>query len=163
MENILRKRRSVRVFSERVIEKKLLEEICLDGLQAPSARNTRPWEIVIIQEKEKLKRISELRAPWKCLQGAAAAIVISAKKDDYYQQNCAAMAENMLISATEKGIGSVWLGLYPHIEESEMLRLLLKCPEGIQPFCVIALGYPEAEDVFYEKAVEKEKIHWEKW
>ena len=156
-------RRSVRSYNGQNIPEEDLAVLCEAALSAPSARNTRPWELFVIRDKEALHTLSSFRPPWSCLAKASAAIVVAAKYDDYFEQNCGAATENILLTAAQNGIGSVWLGLWPHKAISAQIRTFLNAPEDVLPCCLIALGYPDKENAFHSIETEKEKIHWEKW
>ncbi len=160
---IIMNRRSIRQYNGQEISNEVLEKLCEAGLAAPSARNARPWEFFIIKDREKLIRLSKIRAYWKMLPDAAAAIVIAGVKDDYFEQNCAAAAENILLAAEGMGVGGVWLGLYPNMEAVRETAQLLGCPEEVTPFSVISLGYPKESGKPAARALEKNKIHFEKW
>lgn len=151
---------STRKYNDKKISKQTLKEICICGLAAPSANNTKPLELIIIQDKEILRGISRLKPQWYMLKNAAAAILVAGKKDKYFQQNCGAAAENILLAATDQGIGNVWLGLYPNLELVEKIRKIVLLPEGKLPFCFVSLGY--AMDKKERKFIYQEnKIHWE--
>ena len=100
------------------------------------------------------------------LKYAAAAIVVMSKADEqetpYWQADCGAVVENILLEATELGIGSCWIGEYPNIEKSQKVKEILLIPEDYQVFATISLGYAQEQkspnDNYY-----KEKVHYEKF
>lgn len=55
MQDILN-RTSVRRFLDRKIEQEKLKQILQAGFAAPSAKNTQPWEFLIVQNKETLEK-----------------------------------------------------------------------------------------------------------
>jgi len=59
--------------------------------------------------------------------------------------DCAAATENLLLAACARGLGAVWLALYPFEDRVRGMRNLLGLPEHLVPFNVIPLGRP-AED-----------------
>lgn len=144
-EKVVFSRKSIRKYQKKNISKDCLEHICMAGFAAPSARNIRPWECVIIQNKCVLLMLSEMKSQWCMLRNAAAAILLIGKEDKYFQQNCAASVQNMLLDATDQYIGSVWLGLYPNQELMKEISVKFKLPKEKVPFCLIALGYPDEE------------------
>lgn len=159
----IQKRRSIRSYIKKEISYDKLEELCNMGMAAPSAMNTRPWEFIIIKDKEKLKELSELRKYWKMLPQAEAAIVVAGIYDKYFEQNCAAAVQNILLAATDMGIGSVWLGLYPNMDSVKKIMEMFDMPENVIPFAVISLGYPLEEVKSASRIPDKAKIHIEKW
>ena len=57
--DILLKRRSVRRFKEESISKDKLEKILQAALLAPTSRNRKPCNFLIVENKETLKRLSQ--------------------------------------------------------------------------------------------------------
>src|SRR5262245_17972387 len=57
---ILRKRRSVRVYKSGKVTAKQLETILEAGRWAPSGANTQPWEFVVTRDRMKMKRVREI-------------------------------------------------------------------------------------------------------
>jgi len=58
--NIIRKRRSVRVYKTGKVTGKQLETILEAARWAPSGANTQPWEFVLTRDREKMKRVREI-------------------------------------------------------------------------------------------------------
>ncbi len=59
---IIEKRRSIRNFQSKKIEREKIEVILAAGLQAPSPKNRQPWRfLVIIDEKRKLQLVASMR------------------------------------------------------------------------------------------------------
>lgn len=160
---VIQKRRSIRCYTEDEITYDQLRELCNMGMAAPSAMNSRPWEFVIIREKKRLKKLSELRQYWKMLSKAEAAILVAGVKDKYFEQNCAAATENILLAATDMGIGSVWLGLYPNMDEVKEIGRMFGLPDCIIPFSVVSLGYPAEHIKNTVRIPDNKKIHIENW
>ena len=48
----------------------------------------------------------------------------------YWEQDCAAATENLLIAATQLGLGAVWLGVHPLEERADGMRALLGIPRA---------------------------------
>ena len=58
--NIIRKRRSVRVYKSGKITDKQLETILEAGRWAPSGANTQPWELIVTRDRAKMKRVRQI-------------------------------------------------------------------------------------------------------
>lgn len=164
--NSIYNRRSIRKYEDKNIPKSKLEQLVKAGMQAPSAHNKKPYEFIIVTEKELLNKLSETGLYCHMLKYAAAAIVVMSKADEqetpYWQADCGAVVENILLEATELGIGSCWIGEYPNIEKSQKVKEILLIPEDYQVFATISLGYAQEKkspnDNYY-----KEKVHYEKF
>ena len=72
--NILFRRRSVRAYTDQEIEKEKIDLILRAGMQAPSARNQRPWRFLVIQNRKDLARLANVTPNLKILKDAQAAI-----------------------------------------------------------------------------------------
>ena len=143
-------RRSVRQFDTRLIEEEKIEKILRAGMQAPSAKNQQPWEFIVVTDKAVLKEMSEFSPYAKMLPQAAAAVVVLSRTEgvslDYSPQDLGAATENILLEAVSLGLGGVWMGCMPGRERMDFIARLLKIPDNILPFGVVALGYPLNED-----------------
>ncbi|WDV45790.1 nitroreductase family protein [Clostridiaceae bacterium M8S5] len=160
-------RRSIRKYTDEAISEEKIKEILKASMYAPSGGNARPWSFVVIKNKDTLKKITELHPYSKPLLGADCAIIVCGdmKKEKYkglWIQDCSAATQNILLSATELGIGSVWLGVYPETDRVDGIRELINAPENIIPFSIVALGYP-AEEKSIPDRFEENNIHYNVW
>src|SRR5207244_9194408 len=63
---IIKKRRSVRVYKAGKVSDRQLETILEAARWAPSGANTQPWEFVVTRDRKKMKRVREIYADeWK--------------------------------------------------------------------------------------------------
>ena len=89
--------------------------------------------------------------------GAPTVVIVSAKKsetENIEYSNAACVIENMLLAATDLGIGSVYLwGFIIALNLNDSLLKELNIPEGFTPISGIALGYPKTD--LCEKALEQ--------
>ena len=68
----------------------------------------------------------------------------------------------LLLEAVDLGLGAVWLGIAPGRERMEAVRQVLGLPETIQPFCLVACGYPDKPVVPADR-YDAARVHYEKW
>ncbi len=144
---IIKKRRSIRSYSEKTIGTAELLKMADAGRYAPTARNDQPWEFVIVKDREKLRRIADITDYGKFISGAAALIGVFSKDTKYYLEDCSAATQNIMLAATSMGIGSCWVAgdKKPYCEE---LRKLLKVPSKYKLVSLISLGYPKNKKSF---------------
>ena len=57
---IIRDRRSIRVFKPDPVPDEMLQKILEAGRWAPSGANGQPWELIVVREKEKRAKLSEI-------------------------------------------------------------------------------------------------------
>lgn len=144
------KRRSIRRYTDRNVSEEIVTDLLKAAMSAPSAHNQQPWEFVVITERDLLDAIPSFHPYSQMLTGAPLAILVCCNTtnfaaEDFWPQDCAAATENILLAATELGLGSVWLGVYPREDLMKGLKDLLTLPEHIKPFAIISLGYPAVE------------------
>ena len=112
-------RRSIRKYTGSPVTKTEIQALLEAGMAAPSARNSQPWHLVAVTERETLQALGDAHVHGKMTAEAALAIVVCADKTAspyFWPQDCAAVAQNILIAAAALGLGAVWLGVYPHAD-----------------------------------------------
>lgn len=160
-------RRSVRRYTPEKVSEKDIQGLLEAAMAAPSAGDEQPWEFVVIRAREKLDWISKNHPHAKMIAEAPVAILVCGDLEKevhkgYWAQDCAAAVENALLAAHDKGLGAVWVGVYPREERVRDLRKLLQIPEHVVPFALISLGRP-AEFKLPSKRFDKKKIHYDCW
>lgn len=68
----------------------------------------------------------------------------------------------MLLEATDLGIGSIWLGIYPYEERVAAVRSLFSLPERVMPLGIMALGYAAKEKPANDRYL-ADRVHWERF
>ena len=108
------KRRSIRVFTDQPVPADAIDTILQAAMAAPSARNGKPWEFVVVTRPDLL---AALRA--KLTTGSFAAPLVIAvlanlslsqnpNGERMFPQDCAIAAQNIMLAATDLGLGSCW-------------------------------------------------------
>ena len=76
-------------------------------------------------------------------------------------QDMSACVENILLEAVDLGFGAVWMGIAPEPERMAAVSEIVGAPAGLEPFAVIALGYPESEPRAKGKdRYAEDRVHW---
>jgi len=147
----IRERRSIRKFKAGAeVSQEQIELLLEAAMLAPSACNTRPWEFIVVKNRELLDQIAATHPYAKMLSTASAAIIVCALPEaqlnppiaeGFFPQDCGAATQNILLAAVELGLGTCWCGVYPKDARAAEFREML----GMQsvPFCVIAVGVPD--------------------
>ncbi|MGB9821178.1 MAG: nitroreductase family protein [Pseudothermotoga sp.] len=161
------KRRSVRKYQERDVEDELVLEIIRAAMHAPSAGNEQPWHFVIVKDKAMKEKLVHLHPYARMLLKAPVGVVVCADTElakfrDFWVQDCSAATQNMLLRATELGLGAVWCGVYPDQDRIQGFRAALNLPENVVAFSLVCIGYP-AENPEPVDRFKKERIHFERW
>lgn len=160
-------RTSVRQYTDRPINADTLETLLKAGMAAPTAVNKQPWAFVVTTGRDALDSLATLQPR---LKTAAAAITvcgdmtraIEGEGRDFWVQDCSAATENILLAAHALGLGAVWTGVYPIAERVDNVSRALALPDSVVPMCIIAVGYPVADQEPKDKW-DPSKVHYQRW
>ena len=84
MLELLKTRRSIRKFTDKKVEKEKVDEILKGALMAPTAKNRKSWEFIVVEDKAKLEKLSQCRdSGSQLLAGASLAIVVAIDGEPY--------------------------------------------------------------------------------
>jgi len=161
-------RRSIRRYTNEKVSPEMIKEILLAGMAAPSTGNQRPWEYLVVDDREKMIEITKVHNLSESLKEASFGILVAANLNklkypaDWWIQDCAATSQNMLIAINMLKLGGVWLGVYPYEDRVAGVRKIFGLSEDIVPFSMISVGYP-AETRRSKKDYHEEIVHWNKW
>jgi len=165
MEAILT-RRSIRRYTSKRVPKELTIELLRAAMSAPSASNEQPWHFVVIDDRKILDEIPRFHPYSDMLPEAPMAILVCVElipeREGFVVQDGSAATQNLLLAAHAKGLGAVWLGIYPLEERIEGMRKLTHLPNHIAPLALIALGYPD-EIIPGEDRYQPQRVHSNKW
>ena len=160
-------RTSVRQYTDRPISADTLETLLKAGMAARTAVNKQPWAFVVTTGRDALDSLATLQPR---LKTAAAAITvcgdmtraIEGEGRDFWVQDCSAATENILLAAHALGLGAVWTGVYPIAERVDNVSRALALPDSVVPMCIIAIGYPVADQEPKDKW-DPSKVHYQRW
>ena len=160
-------RRSIRRYTAQPVPDDVVEELLQAGMSAPSAGNEQPWHFVVLTDRRILDEIPTFHPYSRMLEGAPLAILVCGdvqlqKYEGYWVQDCSAATENILIAVHAKGLGAVWLGVYPIEERVVGMRKLLGIPDHVIPFSLISIGYP-AEQKPRADRYDRSRVRHNRW
>lgn len=160
-------RRSIREYTEKEVSDEKIKELLRAGMAAPSAGNAQTWEFVVIDDKDLMEQIPKIHPYSKMVPDASKVIMVCGNEklelyNGFWPQDCSAATENILLAAADKGLGAVWLGVYPEEDRIKGFQKLFNLPEHIIPFSLIPVGYPAEEKAEVDRYKE-EKVHYNHW
>lgn len=163
--NSIFKRRSIRKYKDVPVTDEQIKTLLSAAMAAPTACNAQEWEFIVIKSREMKDKIMKVHPYSKALINAGAAFLVCGNQDkeiakDYFQQDCAAAIQNILLQATEMGLGSLWMGVYPNEKVKNSLIQLFELPSHIQPVGLVAVGTADEERPMEDRYDEK-KVHYE--
>ncbi|MGB9642988.1 MAG: nitroreductase family protein [Candidatus Ratteibacteria bacterium] len=151
----IKKRRTIRRFQQKQVPFDILKELVEAARLAPSGGNLQPWEFLAIDDKNLLEPVFSTLA-WAAYLGpegqpkegekpVAYIVVLHNKKVKAFTPaaDFGAAIENILLAATDKGIGSCWIGSVQREKLSKILGIFADYTIEY----VIALGYPAEQAI----------------
>lgn len=169
--DLLRERRSIRRYTGEAVPEGSLKQILQAGLLSPSGHNAKPWEFVVVRDKDTLNRLSQCReGSAEMLKGADCAIVVlgDEEKTGVWTEDCSAAMMNMHLTASSLGVGSCWIqGRLRTVNgetAEEVVRKILGFPEHCRLEAILSLGMPAVHPEPRKlEDLPEERIHWEKF
>ena len=160
-------RRSIRKYISKPVPDAIVNQLLQAAMFAPSARNYRPWQFVVVNSRQSLNKLTDIHPYAGMLRQASLAILVCGdrrleQEDGYLAVNCAASIQNILLAAHELGLGSVWLGIYPREDRMTEMKKHFGLPDHILPVGLVAIGYADEQKPVPER-FEPQKVHYEKW
>ena len=138
-------RYSVRRFTDKPLEKEVIDKILEAAHVAPTGCNYQPQRILVINNEKTLTKLKECT---RCHFDAPCAMLICYNKDECwtrpYDGNQSGMIDasivttHMMFQAWELGVGSTWV---MHFNPFKM-REVFAIPENIEPVALLVMGYP---------------------
>ena len=166
MIELLRNRRSIRKYTDKVIEPEKIDILKEAVLRSPSSRNIDPWEFVFVDDRELLKQLALCKPHGaKFLEHAALGIVICAEeqKSDTWIEDCSIASILVQMVAQSIGLGSCWIQIrkrdYNESSTSEnYIKDALNILGYIKVESIIAIGYPAEK----REPVQPEELKYDK-
>lgn len=162
-------KRAIRDFKDEPLSEEHTERILNAGRRSQSSKNSQPWHFIVVQDKDRLQKVSELGVGMGHVAGAALCVVIVVPEENertlWHFFDSGQSASYMQLAATEIGIGSCLGTIY----QPEEAKALLGIPDDHQTRIVISFGYP-ADATLVKSPLKAggrrnidEVVHWETW
>lgn len=149
LQEVLQRRRSIRKYTQEPVSKEDIDLLMHAAMSGPSACNKTPWEFYVITDEavlEKLRnasRYSKIYAPLAIVVCGSLSRALPSQLAPYWIQDCSAATENILLAATDLGLGTVWCGIHPQKRAEERVREALDLTEKHIPLNIIYVGHPD--------------------
>lgn len=156
----IRTKRSIRQFTDKSIPEETISEILTAGRRAQSSKNDQPWTFILIQNKERLKALSECGTYASHIAGAAFAVVLVDHNNWSFDMGQAAAC--MQLAAWDLGVSSC----LAYFQYPEKVKELLGIQEDTTVEIGISFGYSAEEPRKMNKSGRKpldeviRKEHW---
>lgn len=169
---LMRNRRSVRLYTGETVPEEKVEKVLQAALLSASGKAVRPWEFIVVRDKETIQKLSQCRVGVaKTVSGADVAIVViaDAEKSGQWIEDCSIAMANMYLMAESEGVGGCWIQCRERendegVATEKYLQELLGFPEGYRVLSMFVMGMPDKHPDAYElDQLKTEKIHYEKY
>jgi len=146
----IRRRRTIRQYTQHPITDDQIKTLLTAGMSAPSMFNRRPWHFVVIRDPNTKATIAEQLRLSRNLAEAPVLIGVLADvgKSPTWRLDLAGAVENILLAATGLNLGTAWINavdLTLSDDTSSKLQETLDIPEHFQLFAFVSVGQPAEE------------------
>ena len=172
---LIRIRRSMRKFTEEELNQDEVVALLRAALISPSSKGVRPWEFVVVDNKELLQQLAHCKEHGaELVEGAPLAVVVLADptQSDVWVEDASVAMMAMMLQAAELGLGSCWVQVRHMTAEEkgadgqcltshQYLARLLDLPEGVEVEAILALGHEVKKQ--RPRTLEEarpERVHW---
>jgi len=160
-------RRNVRSFSDQPVSAEHLDQILEAARRSPSSRNTQPWDLVLVTDREKLRELSTVwvGAGHVASSAATVALIVSGDPEGErrVQFDLGQLTMSIMLAAADLGVGSG----HSSVGDQDKARQLLGLPDGKRCAFMVSLGYPAGRPLAPIKRPDRrpfdEVVHRETW
>jgi nitroreductase len=170
MIELLRKRRSIRKFENRPVEKEKVDQLVEAALRAPSSRGFNPWRFVVVTDPETLRGLSTAKPHGASfVKNAPLAIVVCADPSvsDVWVEDASIASIIVHLAAADLGLGSCWVQIRKRSHDSAktagaFVQKALNLPEKLEVLSIVAIGYPAEEKAGHPAdSLQREKVSFD--
>ena len=151
--DLLKKRRSIRRFQEKPVEKDKIDILVEAALRSPSSRSLNPWEFVVVTDRSLLEELATAKPHGgSFIENAPLAIVVCGDpgKSDVWVEDCSIAALILHLQAVDLGLGSCWVQIRKRNRNEgqtaeDYVKKILGLDSRLAVEAIIAVGYPQEE------------------
>ena len=167
MNEIFKKRRSVRQFTSKEVSQEQIHAILCSAMASPSGNHVNPWEFVVVRDKDKLSRLGECGQWQSFIANCNVAIVVIAKESDteMWIEDCSVVGAHIYLEVANQCLGSCWAkikgGSTPDGQDrEEYVREILDIPSEYRVLNIMAIGEPKVQPPPHsEDCYDESKVH----
>jgi nitroreductase len=164
---VIRKRRSVRKYSDRPVEREKIERLLEAARLAPSASNRQEWRFVVVTDSQRRALLANAANQQQFVGNAPVVIAACAETDGHvmscgqpcYPIDVAIAIDHMTLQAVAEGLGTCWIGAFSEPQAKEILGI----PDVIRVVQLLTVGYPAAQPSPVSRLPLESIVHWETW
>ena len=171
MLDVIRKRRTIRQFTNEDVSEEQVETLLEMAMCAPNRLDRQPWHFIVIRDKELKKSLAEILRIYTYLEQAPVVIAVCGLPEvsPTWKMDISAATENMALAATAMGLGAAWVGapdtvMWDRCEEA-LHEALGISRDGVRIPLLLAVGHPAEELPPHGKhdRFDPARVHYDKW
>jgi nitroreductase len=163
---LITRRRSVRQYTDEPIAPEEVKQIMRAALLAPTSKNNRSWQFVLVEDKADLQKLSQSKPSGAAfVENCALAIVILTDNEtsEAPVEDSSIAATFIQLQAEDLNLGSCWVQIKGRTatdgcDSEQYIRELLSIPNNFSVGCIVAIGH-KAKD---GKPQDEAKMPWER-
>jgi nitroreductase len=162
--DLMMKRRSVRNFKDQEIPEHIVDQLLDAANNAPSGGNIQPISVIVIQEADARKKLSQMVGDQPWVKNAPLSLIFcidfwrirkwaSLCETEFKGENALphfliayadlmCSAQNVVMLAENHGLGSVYIGTI--LDAIDGAREYFNIPRLVLPLMVLSIGYPKS-------------------
>ena len=173
-------RRTIRKYSAKPVEDKLLKEILVKGCRASTTGNMQVYSIVVTRDEEKKKELLPFHFNQKMIAEAPVVLTFCAdfnrfnkwclerKAEPGYDNflsfftaaiDALLVAQTVCIAAEDEGLGICYLGTTTYM--AHKIIEALKLPKGVVPVTTVTVGWPDEHPEQPDRLPLEAVVHYE--
>lgn len=143
----IRRVSQIREFTDEPVPDDVVDQLLELARWTGSAKNSQPWQFVVVRDRETLRKIAELRPSinWAAAAPVAIAIVLDGAESMFGAYDEGRVTERLLTGATLLGYGGgvAWFGGPEHDAEA---KRLLGIPNSLTARQIVTIGRPKSRN-----------------
>jgi nitroreductase len=133
------KRRSIRSYENKIIEKEKIDQLINAAILAPSAANKQKFKLVFVDDEDIKRKLSVACNDQLFMETASHIVAGVSELWKWDQVDIAIVFEHIVIGAVELGLGTCWIGAF---NENEVKKIL-NVPQDRKVVALLTIGYPD--------------------
>src|SRR5262249_42765387 len=129
---------AVRKYQEKPVPPDVIRRIVEAGWLTGSAMNSQPWNFIVVEDRDMLRRLGALARTGPYFAEAPLAIVVAVGRAEVFVFDARRAIQSMILTAWSEGIGSNWVG-FLNLDE---VKPLLSIPADLDALAIVPFGYP---------------------
>jgi nitroreductase len=129
---------AIRDYDDKAVPPEIVRRIVEAGRLTGSSMNRQPWNFIVVQNRDSLRKLGALAKTGPYIADAALAIVVAIQRTPFSVSDGSRAIQSMMLTAWSEGVGSNWVGFMGMNEVKPLLRI----PDELDVLAIVPFGYP---------------------